>query len=96
MGDDGASWKETVRMGLLQDLGLCWAVLESTQGSKTGASQWLRGLRIRCYYCCGLGSVPGPGTSTCSRRGQKKKEKKQNCSELGADKKQGQLDDVAS
>lgn len=32
----------------------------------------------------------------CNRRGQKKKEKKQNCSELGADKKQGQLDDVAS
>ena len=26
---------------------------------------WLSSLRIQCYHCCGLGSVPGTGTSKC-------------------------------
>ena len=43
-----------------------------------GVFLWLSRLRIqhcRCRGsggCCGVGSIPGPGTSTCSGRGQKK------------------------
>ena len=43
----------------------------------------LRGSALRIWHChcsslghcCGAGSVPGPGTSTCHRWGQKKKER---------------------
>ena len=41
---------------------------------------WLSGLRIQhCHWsslgrCCGAGSIPAPGTSTCHGHGQKKKE----------------------
>ena len=27
-------------------------------------------------HCCGVGLIPGPGTASCHRCGQKKKEKK--------------------
>ena len=37
---------------------------------------WCRGLRIWSYHCCGEGSIPGPGNSTCHVRGQKQKQKK--------------------
>ena len=42
---------------------------------------WLSKLRIQCYHCCGsdyscgVGSIPGPGTSTCCGYSQKKKKK---------------------
>jgi len=49
-----------------------------------GVFLWHRGLRIQCYHCSssdcsyGVGSVPGPETSTCHRHDQKnKKNKKQ-------------------
>lgn len=41
----------------------------------TGVPRWLRGLRVRCCHYCGSGSLPGPGTSACDGRGQKKKKK---------------------
>ena len=40
---------------------------------------WLNGLRTWRYHysglgcCCGVGLIPGPGTSACCRHGQKKK-----------------------
>ena len=43
-----------------------------------GVPLWLGGLKIWCChscgsgYSCGIGSIPGPGTSACSRQGQKK------------------------
>ena len=46
-----------------------------------GVTWWLTGLRIwhflhccGCGYCCSMGSIPGPGTSTCHRHGPPKKE----------------------
>ena len=33
---------------------------------------WYNGLRIRCCHCCGIGLIPGPGTSTCCRHSPKK------------------------
>ena len=42
---------------------------------------WLSELRTPCCHCCGSGYcydmdlIPGPGTSTCCRCGQKKKKK---------------------
>ena len=39
----------------------------------------LRIWHCHCYgsgYCCGIGSVPGLGTSACCRYGQKRKKKK--------------------
>lgn len=47
-----------------------------------GISWWHRGLRTqRCHQCgsgccCGASSIPGLGTFTCHRRGQKGKKKK--------------------
>ena len=47
-----------------------------------GVPLWCSGLRIwHCYYnglgrCYGVGSIPGLGTSTCHRCGQKKKKEK--------------------
>ena len=44
---------------------------------------WLSRFRISRYHCsssdpcCGMGLIPGPGTSTCYGRGQKKKKKRQ-------------------
>ena len=32
-------------------------------------------LRIQYCHCCGLGSIPGPGTSACHGQGQKNKNK---------------------
>ena len=43
---------------------------------------WLSGLKIWCChycgcgYCCGMGSIPGLGTSACHRFSKKKKKKK--------------------
>ena len=45
-----------------------------------GVPWWLSELRIQCCHfsssgpCCGTGSVTGPETSTCHKRGQKNKE----------------------
>ena len=47
-----------------------------------GVLLWLSWLRIHHCHCsslghgCGMGSIPGPGTSTCCKDGQKKKKKK--------------------
>lgn len=44
-------------------------------------AQWVKDLSLtcRCYgsSChCGMGSIPGPGTSACHRHGQKREGKK--------------------
>ena len=45
---------------------------------------WSSGLRIwHCHcssrgHCCGSGSIPGPGTSTCHGHGQKNKKEQNN------------------
>ena len=39
-------------------------------------SWWLKGLRIQCSHCCGLGLVPGSGTSAYAVGAAKKKKKK--------------------
>ena len=41
-----------------------------------GVPWWLSRLRIWHCHCCGLGSIPGPGTSACWGNSQKKKKKK--------------------
>ena len=47
-----------------------------------GVPWWLNVLRIQhCHfcgsaYCCSMGSIPGPGISTCLECGQKKNKKK--------------------
>ena len=52
---------------------------------------WYSRLSIQHCYCSGsscfygIGSVPGPGTSTCFRCGQKKKKKKKKKKEKEAD-----------
>ena len=55
-------------------------LVETISGLKypdMGVLWWLSGLRIqRCHCCgsgysCGTGSIPGPGTYTCLRHGQK-------------------------
>ena len=40
---------------------------------------WHSRLRIQCFHCCGVGSVPGLGTSTClrGRREQRKEGEKE-------------------
>ena len=48
---------------------------------RIGDPLWLSGLRIQhCHcnglgYCCGMGLIPGLGTSACPRYGQKKSPK---------------------
>ena len=39
--------------------------------ASTGSSLVAQQLRIWCCHCCGMGSIPGPGTSACCRHGQK-------------------------
>ena len=47
-----------------------------------GVPLWHRGLKLQCCHCsslgccCGVGLIPGPGTSICGGCGQKKKKKK--------------------
>ena len=47
----------------------------------TGVFLWLSRLRMQCYHfcssdrCCGVGLIPGLGTSTCCWHGQKEKKK---------------------
>ena len=54
----------------------------SQKKSIYGVPWWLSGLKIQCCpcsglgHCCGVGLIPGPGTSICCRRGQKIKKKK--------------------
>ena len=43
---------------------------------------WLRLGHCHCRgsgYCCGAGSIPGPGTFTCSGGGQKPNKQKSTC-----------------
>ena len=50
--------------------------------NELGVPLWCSGLRIQhCHFSglcgfCGMGSIPGPGTSKCHEHGQKKKKKK--------------------
>ena len=42
-------------------------------GEKTNAIRvfwWCSGLRIQHCHCCGLGSIPGLGSTTCHRHSQ--------------------------
>ena len=39
--------------------------------SKTGVPSWFSGLRIQGCHCCGMGLIPGLGTSACRRRDPK-------------------------
>ena len=54
------------------------------QQRQKGVLMWHSELRIlHCHCkglgrCCGVGSIPGPGTSTCYRHSQKKNKTKQN------------------
>ena len=41
-----------------------------------GVPLWYSRLSIWQCHCCGVGSIPGPGTSTCHRHHQKKKKGK--------------------
>ena len=44
----------------------------------SGVPWWLSGLRIWHCHCCGSGSIPGQGTSSCLRCGKKKEKRKRN------------------
>lgn len=46
---------------------------ESTPAAKAAPVSLSR-LRIRHWHCCGAGSIPGPGTSTCFGRSHKEKQ----------------------
>jgi len=35
-----------------------------------GVPWWPSRLKIWCYHCCGVGLIPGPGTSACCRYGK--------------------------
>ena len=58
------------------------SMLLSLKVNEGGISWWLHGLRIwHCHYCssgdcCGVGSMPGPRTSTYCRCSQREKKKK--------------------
>ena len=49
---------------------------------------WHRGLKLQCCHCsslgccCGVGLIPGPGTSICGGCGQKKKKRKKEKKEI--------------
>ena len=61
------------------------------KGKVAGILLWLSRLRIQCCQssglgcCCGAGSIPGLGTSTCPGCGQKKKKKKKKKGKAAAD-----------
>ena len=42
---------------------------------KTGVACWLSRLRIWHFHCCGLGSIPGPGTFVCHKHDEKDKKR---------------------
>ena len=44
--------------------------------SQTRVPWWLSRLGIQHCHCCGAGSIPGLGTSSCHGHGQNKKQKK--------------------
>ena len=55
----------------------------TTKKTKKRNSLWGRGLRIQCCHCsssgccCGMGSIPGLGTSACHGYSQKERKRKE-------------------
>ena len=73
-----AIWNKPVAKGQK----LCDCTYEVPKKVKFGVPVWCSRLRIWHCHCsgsgrwCGMGSIPGPGTSSCRRRGLKKKKVK--------------------
>ena len=58
---------------------VCPFYKEYNRGTRKKRSEFPGDLAVKdpgSGYCCGMGLIPGPGTSTCHGQGKKKKKEK--------------------
>ena len=70
------------------------SLLERFKSNTKGAAFWHSGLTIQCCHCnssgccCGMGLIPGPGTSICCKCGQRKEGRNKGKKEKKKEEKQ--------